>query len=199
MLNTQDTQDKLTLEEQQLLLRMARQAMEYGVRHEKIPPVDEAALPSHLRENGASFVTLTIRGELRGCIGALEPRQPLIQDVREHAIAAALDDPRFPPVEEEELSRIRIEVSRLTHPLPLQYQDATDLLSKLRPHVDGVILRDGFRRATFLPQVWEKIPDCVQFLNHLCWKMGAEENAWRHRHLEVFTYQVEEFHESPNT
>ena len=194
-----NTQDKLTLEEQQLLLRMARQAMECGVRHEKIPPVDEAALLPHLRENGASFVTLTIRGELRGCIGGLEPRQPLIEDVREHAIAAALDDPRFPPVEEDELSRIQIEVSRLTPPLLLEYKDAADLLSKLRPHVDGVILRDGFRRATFLPQVWEKIPDCAQFLNHLCWKMGAEENAWRKRRLEVFTYHVEEFHESSNT
>jgi AmmeMemoRadiSam system protein A len=195
MLNTQGTQDKLTLEEQQILLRTARQAMEYRVRHEKIPPVDEAALPPHLREKGASFVTLTIRGELRGCIGTLEPRQPLIQDVREHAIAAALEDPRFPPVEEDELSRIQIEVSRLTHPLLLQYTDAADLLSKIRPLVDGVILRDGFRRATFLPQVWEKIPDCAQFLNHLCWKLGVEENAWRKRPLEVITYQVEEFHE----
>ena len=188
--------DNLTLDEQKTLLRMARQAMECGVRREKLPPVDEAALSSHLRENGASFVTLTIGGDLRGCIGALEPRQPLVEDVREHAIAAALDDPRFPPVEEDELSRIQIEVSRLTRPILLEYKDATDLLSKLRPHVDGVILRDGFRRATFLPQVWEKIPDCAQFLNHLCWKMGADENTWRIRHLEVFTYQVEEFHES---
>jgi AmmeMemoRadiSam system protein A len=190
--------DRLTLEEQKMLLRTARQAMECGVRREKLPPVDETSLPSHLRENGASFVTLTIHGELRGCIGALEPRQPLVQDVREHAIAAALDDPRFPPVSEDELDRIQIEVSRLTPPVPLEYQDADDLLAKLRPHVDGVILRDGFRRATFLPQVWEKIPDCTQFLNYLCYKMGANENTWRARHLEVFTYQVEEFRESPN-
>jgi AmmeMemoRadiSam system protein A len=189
-------QDKLTLEEQQTLLRTARQAMECGVRREKLPPVDEAALSSHLRENGASFVTLTIRGELRGCIGALEPRQPLVQDVREHAIAAALDDPRFPPVSEDELSRIQIEVSRLTRPVPLEYENADDLLSKLRPHVDGVILRDGFRRATFLPQVWEKIPDRAEFLNYLCHKMGTDENAWRARRMEVFIYQVEEFQES---
>jgi AmmeMemoRadiSam system protein A len=191
-------QDKLTLEEQKMLLHTARQAMECGVRREKLPPVDERSLPSHLRENGASFVTLTIRGELRGCIGALEPRQPLVEDVREHAIAAALDDPRFPPVSEDELDRIQIEVSRLTPPVPLEYKDADDLLAKLRPHMDGVILRDGFRRATFLPQVWEKIPECAQFLNYLCYKMGANENTWRTRHLEVFTYQVEEFRESPN-
>jgi uncharacterized protein len=188
-------QDKLTLEEQKTLLHMARQAMECGVRKEELPPLDEATLSSQLHEIGASFVTLTIHGELRGCIGALEARQPLAQDVREHAMAAALEDPRFPPVREDELSRIQIEVSRLTRPIPLEYKDAADLLSKLRPHVDGVILRDGFRRATFLPQVWEKIPDRAEFLNYLCHKMGAGENAWSTRHMDVFIYHVEEFHE----
>lgn len=191
-------QDKLTSDEQQILLGMARQAMECGVRREKLPAVDEAGLSSPLRENGASFVTLTIQGELRGCIGALEARRPLVQDVCEHAIAAALEDPRFPPVREDELSRIQIEVSRLTRPTPLEYKDAADLLSKLKPFVDGVILRDGFRRATFLPQVWEKIPNPVEFLNYLCHKMGAGENAWVTRHMEVFIYHVEEFHEAPN-
>jgi AmmeMemoRadiSam system protein A len=115
--------------------------------------------------------------------------------VREHAIAAALKDPRFPPVREDELNRIQIEVSRLTRPVPLEYKDAVDLLSKLRPQVDGVILSDGARRATFLPQVWEKIPDPAEFLNNLCYKMGIHDNAWRTRHLDVLIYQVEEFHE----
>ncbi len=190
-------EDKLTLEEQQTLLRMAREAMEHGVRGEKLPPLNKEILSSHLREKGATFVTLTIRGELRGCIGALEAYQPLVEDVREHAIAAALEDPRFPPVREAELSRIQIEVSRLTRPIPLEYKDAEDLLSKLRPHIDGVILKDNYRRATFLPQVWEKIPDPVQFMNNLCYKMGASENLWRIKHLNVLTYQVEEFHEVP--
>jgi len=190
--------DKLSLEEQQTLLRLAREAMECGVRGKKLPPLDEESLSTHLREQGASFVTLTIRGELRGCIGALEAHQPLVHDVREHAVAAALEDPRFPPVREDELSRIQLEVSRLTRPLPLAYKDAADLLSKLRPHVDGVILRDGVRRATFLPQVWEKIPDAAEFLNNLCYKMGMNDNAWRTKHLDVLIYQVEEFHESPN-
>lgn len=189
-------QDRLTLEEQKILLRMARQALECGVRGEKLPPLDETSLSSQLHEIGASFVTLTIQGELRGCIGALEAHQPLAQDVREHAVAAALEDPRFPPVREDELSIIQIEVSRLTRPIPLPYKDAADLLSKLTPYVDGVILRDGFRRATFLPQVWEKIPDRAEFLNYLCNKMGAGEDAWIHRHLEVFIYHVEEFRES---
>jgi AmmeMemoRadiSam system protein A len=98
-------------------------------------------------------------------------------------------------VREEELSGIQIEVSRLTRPVPLEYGDANDLLSKLRPHVDGVILRDGFHRATFLPQVWEKIPDPSEFLDNLCYKMGARGDLWRTKHPEVFVYQVEEFHE----
>jgi uncharacterized protein len=190
-------EDKLTLEEQQTLLRMAREAMESGVRGKNLTPLDEKSLSTHLREKGASFITLTIHGQLRGCIGALEPYQPLVKDVREHAIAAALEDPRFPPVREDELSRIQIEVSRLTRPTPLEYKDAADLLSKLRPHVDGVILRDGFRRATFLPQVWEKIPDPAEFMNNLCYKMGESDNTWRIKHLEVLVYQVEEFHEHP--
>lgn len=188
-------EDKLTLEEQQTLLRLARDAMERGVKGEKLFPLDEATLTPHLREHGSSFITLTLRGELRGCIGALEPYQALAEDVREHAVAAALKDPRFPAVDKDELSGIRIEVSRLTRPIPLEYKDANELLSKLRPHVDGVILRDEYRRGTFLPQVWEKISDPAEFLSNLCYKMGVNENLWRIRHLEVYTYQVEEFHE----
>lgn len=192
-------QEKLTLEEQKTLLRLAREAIERGVRNESLSSLDQSALPLSLREEGSSFITLTVRGELRGCIGSLEPYQSLADDVREHALAAALNDPRFPPVREDELNRIQIEVSRLTRPLLLEYEDANELLSKLRPCVDGVILRDGlYRRATFLPQVWEKIPDPAEFLNNLCYKMGVKPDLWRSKHLDVLTYQVEEFHESPN-
>jgi uncharacterized protein len=188
-------EDKLTSEEQKTLLRLAREALECGVKGEYLPPLDSSVLTPHLFEEGASFVTLTEGGQLRGCIGALEPYQSLAQDVREHAVAAALEDPRFPPVNEREVDRINIEISRLTRPIPLQYSDASDLLSKLRPNVDGVILRDAFRRATFLPQVWEKISDPAEFLDNLCYKMGANPDLWRRKHLEVLIYQVEEFHE----
>jgi AmmeMemoRadiSam system protein A len=189
-------QETLTPEEQKTLLRLAREAMERGVRGEELPPLDLAALPSILREEGSTFVTLMSHEQLRGCVGSLEAYQSLAEDVRVHAVAAALKDPRFPPVQEEELSGIQIEVSRLTRPIPLEYKDAEDLLAKLRPHVDGVILRDNFyHRATFLPQVWEKIPDPVEFLNNLCYKMGVEPELWRRRHFEVLTYQAEEFHE----
>jgi uncharacterized protein len=189
-------EDQLTSEEQKTLLRLAREALECSVKGEHLPPLDSSALTPRLFEEGASFVTLTEGGQLRGCIGALEPYQSLAQDVREHAVAAALEDPRFPPVNEREVDRINIEISRLTRPVPLQYSDASDLLCKLRPNVDGVILRDAFRRATFLPQVWEKISDPAEFLDNLCYKMGANPDLWRRKHLEVLIYQVEEFHES---
>jgi AmmeMemoRadiSam system protein A len=187
--------DKLTPEEKQTLLNIARQSLELAVRGEKLPPLDEATLTPGLRESGASFVTLTIHGNLRGCIGALEPYQLLAMDVREHAIAAALEDPRFPPVQPKELNQVEIEVSRLTIPHRLEYKDADDLLAKLNPKVDGVILQDGWHRATFLPQVWEKIPDKAEFLAELCYKMGSPPNTWRNKHLEVLIYEVEEFHE----
>jgi len=189
-------QENLTSEEQKILLRLAREAMERAVKGEELLPLELASLPVALREAGCSFITLTVRGQLRGCIGSLDAYQSLAEDVRHHAMAAALKDPRFPPVREEETSEIQIEVSRLTRAVLLEYQDANDLLSKLRPDVDGVILRAfPYHRATFLPQVWEKIPDCAEFLNNLCYKMGMEPDAWRYTHFEVLTYQVEEFHE----
>src|SRR5512142_2192157 len=135
---------QLTAEEKQALLRLAREALREGVTGHALPPLKLESLTPALRADGASFVTLTIGGQLRGCIGALEAYQPLAEDVREHAVAAALEDPRFPPVSQRELNGIEIEVSRLTRPIPLEYEDANDLVSKLRPQVDGVILRDAF-------------------------------------------------------
>ena len=187
--------DSLTDGEKQILLHRAREAMEFAVKGQALPPLDVTPLTPLLQDNGAPFVPLTIDSDLRGCIGALEAFQPLAEDVREHAVAAALHDPRFPPVREFELSRIRLEVSRLTAPQLLEYSSSEDLLKKLNPHVDGVILRDNHRRATFLPQVWEKIPDPAEFLNHLCQKMGVQANVWRGGTLQVYVYQVEEFHE----
>jgi AmmeMemoRadiSam system protein A len=186
---------KLTAEEQQTLLKLARQALNEGVSGKALKPLELSMLPPALREEGASFVTLTMEGMLRGCIGTLQPYQPLAEDVREHAVAAATEDPRFPPVRLEEVTEINIEISRLSPAQPLEYEAPEDLLGKLRPHVDGVIARDGFQRATFLPQVWEKIPDPAEFMDNLCYKMGVDPHAWRHRHLDIQIYEVEEFHE----
>jgi uncharacterized protein len=186
----------LTAQEKTLLLKIARQSMEAAVNQLPLPPIDKQDLSHTLVSRGASFVTLTVRGNLRGCIGALEAYQPLVDDVQEHAVAAALEDYRFPPVQSSELAKIHIEISHLTAPVPLAYEDAQDLLAKLNPGSDGVILRDGRNRATFLPQVWEKVPDPEDFLSQLCMKMGEPPNTWRRKHLDVSIYHVEEFHEA---
>jgi AmmeMemoRadiSam system protein A len=187
--------DKLSPEERRSLIKFARQALEAGVKGELLEPLDLSGLPAALQTDGATFVTLTCGGELRGCIGALEAHQPLAEDVREHAVAAALQDYRFPPVTPDELPGIAIEISRLTPALPLVYTEPEDLIERLRPGIDGVVLKYAGRRATFLPQVWEKLPQTEVFLSHLCQKMGASPDLWRHKKLEVFTYQVEEFSE----
>ncbi len=186
----------LTFEERSLLLRLAREAIIQAVRGQSLAPLDLASLSPALRTDGASFVTLTKHGALRGCIGTLEPYQPLAEDVREHAVAAALQDYRFSPVTPDELPELHIEISRLTPPQPLIYDAPAELATLLRPGVDGVVLDDGFRRATFLPQVWEKIPDPQDFLSQLCLKMGASPDLWLRKRLRVQCYQVEEFEET---
>ncbi len=185
----------LTAEEKRLLLRLARQSIEAAALGLPLPRPDLSRLPPALCEPGASFVTITEDGELRGCIGALESYQPLAYDVIEHAAAAAREDYRFAPVRPAEVPCLVIEVSRLTAPESLAYESAEELPQRLRCGVDGVILRDGFYRATFLPQVWEKLPEPAEFLSHLCQKMGAPPGLWRRKILQVSTYQVEEFHE----
>lgn len=143
-----------------------------------------------------TFVTLTLDGELRGCIGSLTSDESILEGVRRNAVNAALYDPRFPPLTQEEARRMAVEVSVLTEPQPLAYKDAKDLLSKLSPGTDGVILKKGLFKATFLPQVWKQIPDAGEFLSHLCVKAGLPENAWEQGDLEISTYQVQSFEDA---
>ena len=186
--------ETLTDLEQKTLLDLARQSIRLAAQGKPLPRIHPEDYPESLREQGASFVTLMEGGELRGCVGALEAYQSLVEDVRENAVAAALNDYRFSPVQPEEVDFLHIEISRLTPLVPLDYSDCEDLLRKLRPGVDGVMIRSGaYARATFLPQVWEKLPDPNQFMNHLCLKMGAPEGLWRRQHLDIYVYQVEEF------
>jgi len=187
----------LTQDEKQILLLTARNAIENHAHSYPKEIINLDSYSSSLSSDGASFVTLTTipGGHLRGCIGALEAYQPLILDVQEHAVAAAFEDYRFSPVQVGELKRILIEISRLTSPSELEYQSTEELLNKLRPGLDGVILKNGFQRATFLPQVWEKIKTKEDFLQQLCMKMGANSDLWRKKKLQILTYQVEEFHE----
>lgn len=181
--------------DRQYLLKLARETIARHLRGEGPSPVDLDALSESLTRDGASFVTLTKHGQLRGCIGSLEPRRPLALDVRENGLGAAFHDPRFPPVRPGELDDLHVEISTLSIPQPLPYDGPDDLIAKLRPGVDGVIIERGWNRATFLPQVWEKLPDPHQFLQHLCLKAFLPDDAYRYPGLDVYTYQVEKFEE----
>ena len=178
-----------------LLLKTARAAIVEAAAGNIPSLLSLPDLPPELREDGASFVTLTIRGDLRGCIGSLEARQPLAADVQEHAVDAAFHDYRFPPLSPGEVNVVRIEISVLSRPAPLAYGSPEELPVKLLPGIDGVILIQGLRRATYLPQVWEQIPDARAFLSSLCRKMGADSDLWLRQKLDVLTYRVEHFSE----
>jgi AmmeMemoRadiSam system protein A len=186
--------DKLTGEEGKRLLSVARETIEQRFFDQSGQP-SEADLSAKFLKQRGTFVTLTTGGRLRGCIGHIIPQESLIEGVRVNAINAAFKDPRFPPLTKEEWQRVKIEVSILTEPRPLSYSDADDLLNKLRPDVDGLIIKKGYHQATFLPQVWEQLPKKEEFLAHLCLKAGLGADAWKKGDLEVSVYQVQAFEE----
>ena len=155
----------------------------------------DALEDADLQTRSGTFVTLKIKNRLRGCIGSLDSSASIIEGVRRNALHAAFHDPRFSPLSTAEFDGTDIEISVLTPPLPLAYTDASDLLSKLRVDVDGVIIRKGAASATFLPQVWEQLPLPEDFLSHLCMKAGLQADAWRQGGLDVQTYQVQYFEE----
>lgn len=187
-----------TLEEQSLLLALARQTLEDITARRPAPVGDLPDLPPALLERRACFVTMRLRsdGSLRGCTGTLIARRPLVEEVIAMTIQTAFNDPRFHPVQASEVDDIRLEISVLTPSQPLDFVDPPDLLHKLRPGVDGVTLKLDNRRATFLPQVWESYPDPRVFLSLLCQKMGHSGDAWRNPRLEVETYQAVVFEEA---
>lgn len=149
-----------------------------------------------LQENGAAFVTLNImpHPQLRGCIGTLEAYRPLYEDIIFNAQSAALRDPRFNPLREEELKDIKIEVSILTEPKLLSYRDIEDLKTKVTPFKDGIVLKHGTHRATYLPQVWEQLPQFDAFFSSLCCKANLTSDCLL-EHPEILTYQVEKYQE----
>ena len=158
----------------------------------------ESALRQYpsLKENGAAFVTLNQKanGQLRGCIGSLQAYRPLYQDIISNAQAAALHDPRFMPLSPEELEEIKIEVSILSEPKPLQYSDVEELRRKIVPMKDGVVLRYDSYQATYLPQVWEQLPDFDAFFASLCMKAGLPGNCLTY-HPEIEVYHVSKYEE----
>jgi AmmeMemoRadiSam system protein A len=178
-------------EQGRLLITLARAAIarEFNSQ-EALPP-----RPEWTKTSGAVFVTLTEGGRLRGCIGSLEAHRALGDDVVHNARAAAFRDPRFPPLGAEELARVRVEVSVLTPATPMSCSDEADALAQLRPGVDGVILECGRHRSTFLPQVWDQLPEPREFLSRLKQKAGLAGDFWAPE-VRLSRYGVEKFKEA---
>ena len=195
-----ENSQRLSSQQGAALVKLARQTL---ARHfgRQIEPGEAKTLETLLEDHAlqsrcGTFVTLKIDDQLRGCIGSLSTSVPLVTGVRDNAINAAFHDPRFAPLDQKELDQVHIEVSVLTEPVELDYRGADDLLAKLRPGIDGVILKKGFASATFLPQVWDQLPQPEQFLTHLCMKAGLSAGQWRKGNLEVKVYQVQYFEEA---
>jgi len=190
------SKNKLSSEEKKYLLSLSRKTLEQYLKKGEIIKVSPENLSPALRKMRGCFVTLTKNGRLRGCIGYLQPRKPLCDCVIENTINAAVHDTRFPvPVSLEELDSITIEISVLTVPKKLELKNRAELPDHLAAGRDGLILRRGWRQATYLPQVWEYFPTKKDFLNSLCQKGGMSAGCWRNQDTEIFTYQAVFFHE----
>ncbi|HEY0665961.1 MAG TPA: AmmeMemoRadiSam system protein A [Gallionella sp.] len=172
------------------LLRLARAAIagEFGFIS------DDLLRSRWLEEPGATFVTLTLDDQLHGCIGSLQAYRPLIDDVRENAVAAAFYDPRFPPLSKEEFPRTLIEVSLLSKQESIRFSSEQDALAQLNPGLDGVVLEFGDHRATYLPQVWAQLPDPSAFIAQLKTKAGLPADFWS-PDIRLSHYTVQNWHE----
>jgi AmmeMemoRadiSam system protein A len=174
------------------LRKVAASSISHGLEHGSLLPVNPQEHAEPLRALRASFVTLQIGGVLRGCIGTLEAVRPLVSDVAYNAYAAAFRDPRFSPLRHDEFARLDIHISILSPAQPIEFQSEQDLLRQLRPGVDGLILEEGYHRGTFLPSVWESLPEAPEFLRHLKLKAGLPFDYWSDT-LKVQRYTTESF------
>lgn len=204
----------LNKEHQQRLLDLAKSSIQLGLQTGKPLKVNLADFPAELKEYRATFVTLQKHHQLRGCIGMLEAIRPLAEDIAENAFLAAFKDPRFPPLADDELGDLEIHLSILTPAEPILFMSEQDLISQLQPGIDGLILEepviydtatkreqlppriDGLileksrRRGTFLPSVWEQLPEPEQFLRHLKQKAGLAPDYWS-ENIKIFRYRTE--------
>ncbi len=186
-------QTPLSAAQRRVLLDVARRSIVHGLQHQRPLPVNAGDHEPRLREPGASFVTLQMDHTLRGCIGSLEARRPLVCDVAYNAFAAAFQDPRFPPLSAGELPQLHIQISVLGRPEPLVFSSEAELVQQLRPGVDGLILEEGERyRGTFLPSVWSSLPDPRRFLAQLKLKAGLPPDYWSDT-VRVWRYTTESF------
>jgi AmmeMemoRadiSam system protein A len=164
--------------QQLILLEVAVTAIRHALKHGRALQVNPDDYEAALRQPAACFVTLKREGELRGCIGSLEAHRSMVEDVAHNADGAAFSDPRFPPLREEELAGLQLDISLLTPAEEIHFSSEKQLLAQLRPGIDGLILEEGYRRGTFLPSVWEQLPQPERFLQHLKLKAGLPPNHW---------------------
>ena len=186
---------QFTESQQQQALGLARQAIAYGMRHHQNMPVEEADYDPLFSNHACCFVTLKKQDKLRGCIGALQPYQSLLKDIVEHAYGAAFRDHRFQPVTEDELSELTISISVLTPQLEIFANTEQALFEQLEVGKDGLTIEEGFNKATFLPAVWEQLPDKKTFLTHLKRKAGMPDSHWSSS-LQFYKYQTISFSEA---
>ncbi len=167
--------------ERKLLLNLAKESIKFGLDHNRCMDANQVDLyqySKHLKENRACFVTLHLKGMLKGCIGSLVVYRPLFEDVIYNAFAAAFQDPRFIPLVKNEFNLLDLEISVLSKPEKLEFTSEKNLLSKIRPKIDGLILSSGLNKGTFLPTVWDELPEPITFLNHLKMKAGLSSDYW---------------------
>lgn len=188
------TQRSYTQHQQQQLLTLARESICHGVKHNKPITVTLNEYNETLREIGCCFITLNKLNELRGCIGSLTATQALVKDIADHAFAAAFKDPRFPPVTLNEIDELKISISVLTPQEELLFSSEEEMLTQITPYKDGLSIEENHLRATFLPAVWEKIPDKVEFLQQLKIKAGMHSNYWSSS-IRAFRYHTIYFSE----
>lgn len=185
---------EFTRDEQQRLLAIARSSIAHGLRNGRPGEPDTTATFGALAQHLGNFVTLTKHNELRGCIGSIEPTHPLANGVAIASFNAAFNDHRFPPLADGEFDSVRIEISVLTRPEDIGARSHDELLAVLRPGEDGLLLEDVGYRSTFLPKVWEKLPDPAEFVRHLKLKAGLPANYWSSS-LRVSRYRTHSFAE----
>lgn len=184
-----------TDEERKQLLNLAEASIRYGLAHPQPLPVILTDYPEKLRQPGTCFITLKSHGALRGCVGSIAPRHPLVEDVAYNAWAAAFRDQRFPSLTSCELHELELHISVLTSPKPMCFSSESDLIAQLKPGVDGLIIEDQGCRGTFLPSVWESLSKPADFLCHLKMKAGLPPDYWS-KTVQVSCYQTESFSET---
>lgn len=189
-MSLRNTNGFLNSTHRRFLLALAKRSIEYGSVHGRPIPVEQQTLAPELITMRATFVTLEILGKLRGCIGTLEAIRSLAEDIAHNAYAAAFRDPRFPPVRQWDIERLDIHLSLLTPAEPVSFTSEDDLLQQLAAGEDGLILEEGLRRGTFLPSVWESLPNPRAFLQHLKLKAGLPKDYWSDS-IRIYRYRTE--------